>query len=393
MPSADGLPPVSDSAPGGGDDPGGPLAAYRRRRQSGELAADPAQAIAVEKLQSLHNALRHYRPAAERGWLERLGLAQLGLGRPRAAPPRGLYLHGSVGRGKSMLMDLFFAAAPVEAKRRVHFNAFMIEVHEQLHRRREAGEDGDPIPPLAGELARRAWLLCFDEFQVTNIADAMLLGRLFAALLELGVVVVATSNTAPDDLYAGGLQRELFLPFIALVKERLELLELDGETDYRRARLQGMRVYHAPLGPAADRALDEAFARLTDAAPGAPDTLAVQGRVLRIPRAARGVACFGFDALCRAPLGAADYLAIAAHFACVILAGVPRLKPEERDVARRFMLLIDALYEHRTQLICSADGAPDELYPAGDAAAEFRRTASRLLEMQSAAYLARPHLA
>jgi cell division protein ZapE len=388
--SADGPAPLGDSGSG---DPGGPLAAYRRRRQRGELAADPAQAIAVEKLQSLHNALRRYRPAAERGWLDRLGLAQLGLGRPRTSPPMGLYLYGSVGRGKSMLMDLFFAGAPVEAKRRVHFNAFMLEVHEALHRRRQAGEDGDPIPPLAADLARRAWLLCFDEFQVTNIADAMLLGRLFGALFELGVVVVATSNTAPDDLYAGGLQRELFVPFIALLKEKLDLLQLDGETDHRRARLQGMRVYHTPLGPAADRALAEAFAHLTDGAPGAPDTLVVQGRTLAIPRAARGIACFAFDALCRTPLGAADYLAIAAHYTCVILADVPRLRPEERDVARRFMLLIDALYEHRAQLICSADGAPDELYPSGDAAVEFRRTASRLIEMQSAAYLARPHLA
>jgi cell division protein ZapE len=385
VPGAEGPAPAGGS---GGGDAGGPLTAYRRRRQRGELAADPAQAIAVEKLQSLHNALRHYQPAAERGWLDRLGL-----GRPRPQPPTGLYLHGGVGRGKSMLMDLFFATAPVAAKRRVHFNAFMLEVHEALHRRRQAGENGDPIPPLAGELARRAWLLCFDEFQVTNIADAMLLGRLFGALLELGVVVVATSNTAPDELYAGGLQRELFLPFIALLKQKLDLLQLDGETDYRRARLKGMRVYHTPLGPAADRALAEAFAHLTDGAPAAPDSLVVQGRVLAIPRTARRVACFTFDALCRTPLGAADYLAIAAHYPCIILAGVLRLRPEERDVARRFMLLIDALYEHRAQLVCSADGAPDELYPEGDAAVEFRRTASRLMEMQSAAYLARPHLA
>jgi cell division protein ZapE len=350
---------------------------------------DPAQAVAVEKLQSLHNALAHYQPpAAAASWRERFGLA-----RRRADAPEGLYLFGGVGRGKSMLMDLFFAGAPVAAKRRVHFHEFMLEVHEALHRRRQRGEAGDPIVPLAGELIEQAWLLCFDEFQVTNIADAMLLGRLFGQLFERGLVMVATSNLPPAELYAGGLQRDLFLPFIALLRERLDILELDGTIDHRRARLAGMAVYHTPNGAAAERALADAFARLTDGAPGASATLTVQGRRLLIPRTARGVALFDFASLCERPLGAADYLAIATHYHCVIVADVPRLSPERRDTARRFITLVDALYEHRTHLICSAEAPPDQLYPAGDAALEFRRTASRLVEMQAADYLARPHLA
>ena len=366
----------------------GPLAAYRARRQQGLLAMDPAQAVAVEKLQALHNALASYRPPSAGSWRERLGLT-----RRRAETPPGLYLFGGVGRGKSMLMDLLFAGAPVAAKRRVHFHEFMLEVHDALHRRRQRGEAGDPIGPLAGALIEQAWLLCFDEFQVTNIADAMLLGRLFGQLFERGLVMVATSNLPPDELYAGGLQRELFLPFIALLHERLDILELDGAIDHRRALLAGMKVYHTPLGAAADRALADAFARLTDGAPGAPDTLTVQGRRLIIPKAARGVAWFDFASLCERPLGAADYLAIATHHHCLILADVPSLSPERRDTARRFITLIDALYEHRTHLVCSAEAPPDALCPVGDAALEFRRTASRLVEMQAADYLARPHLA
>jgi cell division protein ZapE len=367
----------------------GPLELYRARRRAGQLEADPAQELAAEKLQSLHHALAHYRPASGRaGWRERLGLA-----RQREEPPQGLYIFGGVGRGKSMLMDLFFASAPVEQKRRVHFHEFMLEVHDSLHRQRqEGGNEGDVLAPLAERIAGESWLLCFDEFQVSNIADAMLLGRLFAALLDLGVVVVTTSNIAPDDLYQGGLQRERFLPFIDLLKERLDILELDGVVDYRRNRIKGMTVYHQPLGAAADAALAVAFAQLTDGAADGATTLTVQGRPLAVPQAAKGVARFGFAELCERALGAADYIAIATHFHTVIVADIPVMTPDQRNEARRFMTLIDAFYEHKTNLICAAADAPDRLYAAGDGAREFRRTASRLIEMQSTAYLARPHL-
>src|SRR5215468_1289142 len=292
-----------------------------------------------------------------------------------------------------MLMDLFFANAPVEKKRRVHFHEFMLEVHDSLHRQRqERGGDGDVLAPLAERIAGESWLLCFDEFQVSNIADAMLLGRLFAALLDLGVVVVTTSNIAPDDLYQGGLQRERFLAFIDLLKERLDILELDGVVDYRRNRIKGMTVYHQPLGAAADAALAAAFAQLTDGAADGAAILTVQGRPLAVPESAKGVARFRFADLCEHALGAADYIAIATHFHTVIIGDIPAMTPDLRNEARRFMTLIDALYEHKTNLICAAADAPDRLYAAGDGAPDFKRTASRLVEMQSAAYLARPHL-
>ena len=367
----------------------GPLSLYRARRRAGQLAADPAQELAAEKLQSLHHALLHYQPASgPAGWRERLGLA-----RRREEAPQGLYIFGGVGRGKSMLMDLFFASVPIEKKRRVHFHEFMLEVHDRLHRQRQDRSiEGDPLAPLAAEIAAESWLLCFDEFHVSNIADAMLLGRLFAALLDLGVVVVTTSNTAPDELYQGGLQRERFLPFIELLKERLDILELDGVIDYRRNRIKDMTIYHHPLGADAEAALAAAFAQLTDGASGGATTLAVQGRQLAVPQAAKGVAQFRFDDLCAHALGAADYIAIATHFHTVIIAEIPVMTPDQRNEARRFMTLIDALYEHKTNLICAAADVPDKLYIAGDGAREFKRTASRLIEMQSLAYLARPHL-
>jgi len=363
----------------------GPLAAYRARRAAGLLEPDSAQLFAAEKLQSLHNALGRPGNGGRGGWRERLGLAR------RAEPAmQGLYIFGSVGTGKSMLMDMFFAGAPVARKRRVHFNAFMLEVHQSLHRwRREA--NGDPIPPLARAIAEEVRLLCFDEFQVEDIADAMLLGRLFEALFEDGIVVVATSNYAPDDLYKDGLQRENFLPFIALIKERLDILELDGGKDYRRRRIQGLDVYHTPLGGQATAALDAAFARLTDSALPVPTVLALQGRRLELARTAKGVAYAGFDELCRAPLGPADFLAIARHFHTLILDGVPRLSADQRNEARRFIMLIDELYEHRCHLVIAADGLPDRLCPEGDGAFDFRRAASRLIEMQSPEYLAEEH--
>lgn len=368
-------------------DEASPLAVYRARVAAGDLRTDPAQELAAEKLESLARALRDYRPGEQGGWRARLGLAR----RPEL-PPQGLYLFGSVGRGKSLLMDIFFATAAPAMKRRTHFHAFMLDVHERLHRARQRKAERDPIAPLARELAQEAWLLCFDEFQVTNIADAMILGRLFAGLFEAGVVVVATSNTAPDDLYAGGLQRDRFLPAIALLKERLDLLELDGVTDYRRDRIKGMTVFHSPLGPRATAALDAAFSSLTDGAAAAPAEIAVQGRVLSVPRAALGVARAGFADLCVKPLGPADFLALAKAFHTVVLDDVPVLSAEKRNEARRFITLIDALYEHRTKLVCAAAAQPDALHEAGDHAAEFRRTASRLHEMQSAAYLAQAHV-
>jgi cell division protein ZapE len=361
-----------------------PIAVYWELRERGVLKPDSAQLTAIEKLQGLYRALLEYRPdSGLRGWLARLGLAENG----GSHAPMGLYLYGPVGRGKSMLMDLFFAAAPDPRKRRVHFHAFMLEVHDRIERERRAETDA-PILKAAADIAHEAALLCFDEFQVDDIADAMILGRLFAALFDAGVVVVATSNLAPDRLYEHGLQRELFLPFVALLKKKLCVLELDGGRDWRLARLVGKPVYLHPLGPAAHEALAAAFAELTDGASGRSLTLPIKGRSLVVPRAARSVAWFGFAELCERPLAAADYLTIAERFATVIVEGIPRLGPKQRDPARRFNILIDTLYEARTLLIASAEAPPEKIYPAGDGAFEFQRTVSRLIEMQSEDYIA-----
>lgn len=361
-----------------------PMAVYRARRQQGLLQPDPAQQLAVERLQSLYRGLLHYRPETGlRGWLARFGLAENGGNHA----PVGLYLCGPVGRGKSMLMDMFFRTAPVAHKRRVHFHAFMLEVHDRIERERRA-KTAEPIAKVASDLAGEAALLCFDEFQVDDIADAMILERLFTALFDAGIVVVATSNRAPDELYEHGLQRERFLAFVALLKQKLYVLELDSGRDWRLARLRGKRVYHRPLGPAVHDALEHAFAELTDRAAGDSVTLTVKGRRLVVPRAAHGVAWFQFEDLCAKPLAAADYLAIAERFAAVIVEAVPRLAPPQRDEARRFNILIDTLYEARTLLIASAETPPEEIYPAGDGTFEFRRTVSRLIEMQSEDYIA-----
>lgn len=370
--------------------PDGPLFAYREMKSSGELQADTMQELAVEKFQSLHNGLKGYDPTAGMtGWKARLGLA-----RRTVDPPMGLYIYGGVGRGKSMLMDLFFEKSLVPHKRRVHFHEFMIEVQEKLHQWRQLDKDDreeDPIVPIADSVAKDAWLLCFDEFHVVDIADAMILGRLFEALFARGVVVVATSNFAPDILYKDGLNRELFLPFIDLIKEKLDVLHLASPTDYRHERLMHMQVYLSPLGAETTTALEKDFAELTEGATAEPDELEVKGRTLPVSKAARGVAWFSFEELCEQPLGAGDYIAVAERYHTVVLGGVPKMLEARRNEAKRFMLLIDELYEHKSNLVMGADVPPAELYTEGRHAFEFERTVSRLMEMQSEEYLDAPH--
>ena len=356
-------------------------ARYAALARAEAIGSDEAQLDLALRLDALAAALGRHSP--RRGPLARL------FGRPAVPPPRGMYIWGSVGSGKSMLMDMFFAAAPHAAKRRVHFNAFMADVHARLHALNRAGGSGDPIAPTAKALAREARLLCFDEFMVTNIADAMILGRLFEALLGEGVVVVATSNEEPRRLYEGGINRQLFLPFIALIEDRMDVVRLDARTDFRLEKLAGAPIYLTPSGPEASAALAVLFTRLSGAARGAAANLDVLGRALAVPQAAGGVARFAFDDLCAAALGAIDYLAIARRFHTVIVDGVPVMAEDRRDRALRFVALVDTLYDARVKLILSADAEPHLL--CRDAAlTAFARTASRLVEMRSEAYLSLP---
>ena len=366
---------------------GGVRARYDERVASGTLTGDAAQAEAASHLDAL--AARLANPPKKKLF-----------GKP-PEPVRGLYIWGGVGRGKSMLMDLFFAEAKTRPKRRVHFHEFMAEVHERLDiwRRMSAadrkrspwfvrGAGEDPIAPVAKQVASEAKLLCFDEFQVTQIADAMILGRLFEALFGHGVTVVATSNRKPDDLYKDGINHQLFLPFIARLKERCEVMELVSARDYRLDRLVEAPVWYTPLSPGSTAALDLAWNRLTLGAEPQHVVLTVKGRKLDVSREAAGVARFTFEELCARPLGPLDYLTLAATFHTVILEGIPYLTPDRRNEAARFVSLIDALYEARTKLVASAAAEPDRLYPDGDGAFEFQRTASRLFEMRSASYMA-----
>jgi cell division protein ZapE len=357
---------------------------------AGEIERDPAQESVVAKLGRLEARLERRllaRKSSSLGWM-------FGRSEKNEGPLTGLYLYGGVGRGKTMLMDLFFGATQVPRKRRTHFHEFMLDVHERVRVFRhqiKSGEiaDTDPIRLTAAALASEAPLLCFDEFHITDIADAMIVGRLFTRLFEAGVVVVATSNVPPDDLYRSGLNRALFLPFIALLKERMEIVSLESRTDFRLEKLAGAPVWYVPADAAADAALDTTWRRLTGGQEGAPRDLVVQGRTLQVREAAMGVARFTFHELCEQPHAAADYLRVAREFHTLLIDRIPVMDFDNRNAAKRFIILIDTLYDHAIKLIASADAEPDKLYRATDGyeASEFHRTASRLIEMRSTEYL------
>jgi cell division protein ZapE len=365
---------------------------YQALVSSGAIEPDAAQENAAGALADLELRLSRYKPLRRQGLLGRLFADK------DAAPPRGLYIHGDVGRGKTMLMDMFFQQSPVEHKRRAHFHEFMAEVHERIYGFRQniaRGEiaDGDVIALTAASIFDHAWLLCFDEFHVTDIADAMILGRLFARLFELGTVVVATSNVAPDDLYKGGLNRALFLPFIAQISEHMEVLRLDARTDFRLEKLAGVTMWLVPADAAAAAALDKAWIKMTGNAPCKPRDISIKGRILHVPCSAHGVARFSFADICEKPLAASDYLRLARDYHTLMIDRIPVMDYAERNAAKRFIALIDTLYDNRVKLMASAEADPLSLYVAseGNEASEFKRTASRLIEMSSESYLALPH--
>jgi len=355
---------------------------YQQRVATGQIENDSAQERIVKRLDALAAALEGHR--AERS--SPLSIFRGAKRSPQNAP-RGLYIWGSVGCGKTMLMDLFHLSVGFSPRRRVHFHQFMAEVHERIARGR-ATTDGDPIPFVAREISGEAQLLCFDEFHVTDIADAMILGRLFKALFERGVIVVATSNVPPDRLYWNGLNRQLFLPFAAMLVEKLDVVEIDAAKDYRLDKLQGRPLYFRPADDAAKAELDAIWVRLTGSEEGSPGSVECNGRKIPVPVAASGVARFSFAELCARPLAGPDYLALARAFPTIFIEDIPLLTPELRNEARRFITLIDTLYDRGTCLVVSAAAEPDKLYPAGDGADLFVRTASRLMEMRSEAYLA-----
>ncbi len=357
---------------------------------AGRIEDDPEQRRLAGKLDDLLEAVRNKRVATKSsalGWL-------FARKSPKPEPIRSLYVHGQVGRGKTMLMDVFFDLVPARRKRRAHFNDFMADVHERIHAYRQkvaAGEveDADPIPPVAADLVDLAWVLCFDEFSVTDITDAMILSRLFSELFRRGCVLVATSNVSPDDLYRDGLNRGLFLPFVELLKRRADIFNLDARTDYRLEKISRLPVYLSPLGSDADAAMDEAWRSVTGGKPVAADRLTIKGHHVDVPRAGAGAARFTFAELCARPLGASDYIALAARYHTIFIDGVPKLTGRSRNEAKRFITLIDTLYDHAVRLFVSADAAPGDLMQerTGTEAFEFDRAASRLFEMQSRDYL------
>ena len=380
MPSQDGLSPFRSVRK-----------AYEHRAERGLLESDPAQLAVADALDGLIEAIstkRLGRKSSSLGWL---------FARKKRAhePVKGLYVYGGVGRGKTMLMDLFFELVPVKRKRRVHFNDFMAEAHDRIQKHREKLKKGDtketdPIPPVARALAEEAWVLCFDEFTVTDIADAMVLSRLFSSLFAEGVVLVATSNVAPRDLYRDGLNRGLFEPFIGILERHATVMNLDGDRDYRREKLDRMKVYITPFGPQADRQMDEAWEAATAGHPASEVRIALKGREIVVPRANVTAARFDFSDLCGRPLGARDYLALAGRFDTLFVDRIPVMKEDTRNEAKRFILLVDTLYDNRIRLVASAEAEPEALYAGttGTEAFEFSRTASRLTEMQSEKWLA-----
>jgi cell division protein ZapE len=365
----------------------GTLARYDRLIAAGELRPDPEQRAAAQRLDLLQTELEASPPKGSILW-------RFATKKPEA--PRGVYLWGGVGRGKSMLMDLFADSLRIQRKRRVHFHAFMLDIHARLRAAR-ATEEGDPVLAVAKDLSEEVRCLAFDEMVVNNSADAMIMSRLFTALMAGGVTIVATSNRPPQDLYKDGLNREHFLPFIALISRELDVLPLNGPVDYRRERLAGVQRWHVPNGPAATAALSDAFFRLTDYPPEDRGNVPMAeldvggGRSLHVPKSLKGVAVFSFKRLCAEARGAADYIAIAQAYHTVMIVGIPQMGPHLRNEAARFVTLIDALYEYRVKLLAAADAEPDALYVAGDGSFEFARTASRLAEMLSDDWLERGH--
>ena len=365
------------------------VSAYESRVGSGEFSLDPAQVQMAERLDILLEAVSNRRLATKSsalGWM---------FGRKQSSKtPRGLYVHGAVGRGKTMLMDMFYQLVPAKRKRRAHFHDFMADAHSRIHAHRQKLKNGetketDPVPPVAAQLFEEAWVLCFDEFSVTDIADAMLLSRLFEQLFKLGCVLVATSNVEPDQLYRDGLNRQLFLPFVGLLKDNVDILNLDARTDYRMETVTRLPVYHQLGEGEGSEAMDLAWKQVTAGKLTATETVHVKGRDVPVPLAGAGAARFGFSDLCEKPLGASDYAAVSERYHTVFVDGVPVLAETGRNAAKRFIMLIDTLYDRKNRLFVSAAAAPDGLYAGttGTESFEFARTASRLNEMQSEAYL------